>query len=213
MKEDSGLIIFGAGGHGHVVAETAATVMPNLRIAFLDDDPSIQTTLWPLIGNFSELENKSLKEQFPYAFCGLGSNQLRVKYNSEFESMGYEIPTIIHPTAWVSPSASVHKGSFIGAGVIVNTRAVICDNVILNTSCSIDHDCIINSGVHVAPGAHIAGGVNIKRLSFIGTGASVIPNICIGSTTVIGAGTVVISDVPNGATAVGVPARWQVSTD
>ena len=79
---------------------------------------------------------------------------------------------------------------------------------------------IINHGVRAGRNLTIAHGVTIgsKGLGkigiptlgdniFIGSGAKVLGKILVGSNTRIGANAVVISDVPEGATAVGVPAK------
>lgn len=52
-----------------------------------------------------------------------------------------------------------------------------------------------------------SGAPRIGRNCYIGAKATIIGNITIGDNVKIGAGAVVISDIPDGATAVGVPAR------
>jgi acetyltransferase-like isoleucine patch superfamily enzyme len=53
----------------------------------------------------------------------------------------------------------------------------------------------------------LAGCVSIGAQAFVATGASVIPEICIGEGSVIGAGSVVVRDVPAHVVAYGCPAR------
>lgn len=52
-----------------------------------------------------------------------------------------------------------------------------------------------------------SGAPRIGRNCYIGAKATIIGNITIGDNVKIGAGAVVISDIPDGAIAVGVPAR------
>ena len=47
----------------------------------------------------------------------------------------------------------------------------------------------------------------IKKGSWIGAGAIILPGVTIGERVVIGAGSVVTRDIPDGALAVGVPAK------
>ncbi len=49
--------------------------------------------------------------------------------------------------------------------------------------------------------------VLLKKESFIGAGAIVLPGVTVGEAATVGAGAVVVEDVPDGATAVGNPAR------
>jgi serine O-acetyltransferase len=44
---------------------------------------------------------------------------------------------------------------------------------------------------------------------FVGAGAKILGNVRIGSHVKIGANAVVMKDIPDGATAVGIPARWR----
>ena len=57
------------------------------------------------------------------------------------------------------------------------------------------------------PGATVAGQVLIEDEAVIGTNATVLPNLRIGSRAIIGAGAVVTHDVAPGTTVIGVPAR------
>ena len=102
---------------------------------------------------------------------------------------------------FISPRARISKsvrfphpaGIVIGDGVIIDESAIIYQNVTLGGARIGDADAgkypRIGSGTVVFAGAVIAGGIRIGR----------------GCT--IGANAVVLSDVPDGATAVGVPAR------
>jgi acetyltransferase-like isoleucine patch superfamily enzyme len=92
------------------------------------------------------------------------------------------------------------------AGAIVQPGASIGSHTIINTGASVDHDCGIGDFVHIAPGVHLAGGVRIAEGAFLGIGAGVLPNVCVGEWAVLGAGAVAIRDVGARSVAVGVPA-------
>ncbi|MGI5097513.1 acyltransferase [Treponema socranskii] len=49
--------------------------------------------------------------------------------------------------------------------------------------------------------------VLIKRDTWIGAGATILPGVCVGKHAVVGAGSVVTKDVPDYAVVVGSPAR------
>ena len=80
---------------------------------------------------------------------------------------------------------------------------------------------VINSNVKIGEGTYIQHGVtigsrddikntkapNIGRNCYIGAKATIIGDITIGDNVKIGAGAVVISNIPDGATAVGIPAK------
>jgi maltose O-acetyltransferase len=100
-------------------------------------------------------------------------------------------------------------------------------NAFLNFSCIILDVCAVEIGdlTQIGPGVQIltadhprdpaqrAGGLEfgkaivIGRNVWIGGGALILPGVTIGDDAVIGAGSVVTRDVPEGATAMGNPAR------
>ena len=69
--------------------------------------------------------------------------------------------------------------------------------------------CSLSQGVSIGQGGRGAtpGVPRVGDRVYIGAGAKVLGNITIGSGVRIGANAVVIRSVPEGATAVGIPAR------
>jgi maltose O-acetyltransferase len=103
----------------------------------------------------------------------------------------------------------------LGAGVFLNFNCVILDVVAV----TIGDRTQIASGVQIlaadhprdpdqrASGLEFGRPVSIGRNVWIGAGAIILPGTSIGDDAVIGAGSVVTRDVPDGAIAVGNPAR------
>ena len=205
------LLILGAGGQAKVIAETALAQGKFSRIAFLDDHAGQQfdhpTVLgWPVLGPLKRCLEPTTLQSFNAALVGIGDAKTRLHWLEQLDKVGYECPCLIHPTAWVSPSASLGSGSVVFAQAAVKAQASIGSGVILNTGCSVDHDVQLADGVHICPGARLAGEVRVGARSWIGIGASVIQQVRIGADVTVGAGAAVVSDLPIGVTAVGVPA-------
>ena len=208
----AGLLLLGAGGHSRVVAETALATGRFSSIAFLDDRCSGLAQLpdqlgWPVIGPFSAALDPQIRHQFPAALVAIGNAAVRLQWLPRLVAAGYEVPVVVHPTAWLSPSAQLGIGSVVFAQAAIQAQAVIGSGGILNTGCSVDHDAQLGDGVHICPGARLAGEVQVGDRSWIGIGASVIQQIRIGADATVGAGAAVVRDLPDGVTAVGVPAR------
>jgi sugar O-acyltransferase (sialic acid O-acetyltransferase NeuD family) len=203
----SSLIIFGAGGHGKVVAETAKKSGTYSNIAFADDlYPNIKNVNGlPVIANFKDA--KLLLKEFTEAIVAVGDSNLRFDLVNELLGLGFKLPSIIHPAAVVSESAVIADACVLFASVVIQASTQVGLASIVNTSASIDHDCVIGNAVHIAPGVHIGGDAVIGDYSLIGIGASVLRGTTIGSNTIIGAGAAVINDIDDSSTAVGVPAR------
>lgn len=198
----SPLLILGAGGHGRVVAEMASSLGYG-ELGMLDDNP----TASPVLGGLKRCREPSLRQRFPQAVVALGKATLRVQWLLVLRDSGFSCPVLVHPRAWVSPTARLGAGTVVMAQAAVMSGARLGQGCIVNTGASVDHDCVLGEGVHVCPGAHLAGGVRVGACSWIGIGAAVIQELTIGSSVTVGAGAAVVQDLANGITAVGVPAR------
>jgi len=202
----SSLLIVGAGGHGRVVAEAACIQGKWTRIAFLDDNKNLEIVAgWPVLDSLGQAEH--YLTQYPQLIVAIGNNKLRVQLINRFLEMGFQIPSIIHPTAFVSKTASIEPGCVILAQSALNTGAKIGLGCIINTGATIDHDCVLGRGVHLSPGVHLGGQVYIGDYSWVGVGVSIINNVKVGENTLIGAGAAIVTNIEANVTAVGVPAK------
>ena len=103
--------------------------------------------------------------------------------------------TVVHATAWVSPSATLEPGpSSWQAGV--NAGARVGRHAIVNSGAVVEHDVLVGAFAHVGPGAVIGGGARIGEDAFVGLGARVRDHIGVGDGAVVGMGAVVVDDVP-----------------
>jgi sugar O-acyltransferase (sialic acid O-acetyltransferase NeuD family) len=199
------LLIIGCGGHGRVAMEAARSA--GLQVAgFLDDGHRGEQVLGaPVLGGSERLDDA---QAGAYAYVvAVGDQATRRRLAGRIVDSGFELASIVHPTATISPSATLGDGTVAFAGVIVNAGASIGAFCILNTACSIDHDCRLASGVQISPGVRLAGNVVCGEDAFVGTGACAIPGVCIGARAVVGAGAAVVRDVPPDTVVGGVPAR------
>jgi len=207
------LVIVGAGGHGRVCADVAQAAGFEV-VGFCDAATTPGQTLngIEIIGaDFADL--MALEGSgWPQIFVTIGDNERRLALLDQAEGLGLSCATLVHPSAVLSPSCQIGEGTVIVAGAIVNANAQIGRGCILNTACSIDHDGKLSAGVQICPGAHAAGGVTFGEQAFVGTGASIIPNISIGARAIVAAGAVVTSDVADDENVAGVPAKTIVHT-
>lgn len=198
------IAIIGAGGHGKVVLDAVLSAGDQIVAGIVDDNTElIGARLFdsPIVGSV-----KDLNDVDGY-IVAIGNNRIRKEKYDYYLQAGYKPVTVIHPTATISPRASVGRGVAILANVVVNPDAVISDNTVLYTSCTIDHECNISQHSYVSPGCNICGRANIKTGAMIGAGAVILPGLSIGQWATVGAGAVVTANVPDNVTVVGVPAR------
>lgn len=206
------LLIYGAGGHGRVVAETAQRA--GFRVAaFLDANAELHHSL---IEGLAVLQPPGTREAVRLlersfgAFTiglALGLNNDRQSAALSVLALDISLATIVSCHAVVSASASIGHGSVVMPGTVINAGATLGCGVIVNTGAVVEHDCRLGDFVHLSPRAVLGGGVTIGPLAHIALGATIIPRISIGARTTVGAGSVATRDLPDDVTAFGCPAR------
>lgn len=135
------LLILGAGGHGRVVKETAEATGMYEHISFLDDhNPDAEGVLD---------DYKLFCGRYEAAFVAIGDNRLRSLWQEKLKLAGYSIPTLIHPRAYVSPSAIIGSGTIVEPLTCINIGVVIGEGCIISISAVVDHDSRIESFSHI----------------------------------------------------------------
>ena len=205
------ILIAGAGGHGRVVLDILrAAKKPQYNpVAFLDANEALhgsQVAGVPVLGHLNFLPRLK-KQGVAAAIVAIGDNRARATYANKLAAAGLTLASAIHPSAIISPTATLGHNVVIAPGVIVCTDARIADHVILNTAATIDHECEIGESAHICPGVRLAGRVTIGQGALIGIGACILPCLKIGDHATVGGGALVRQDVAPHATVVGVPAR------
>ena len=110
------ILIIGAGGHGQVVAECAEACGYE-KIDFLDDNYA------DAVGGIDELEDIAIN--YDGVIVSIGNNEIRRELISRVQIIKAPLTTLIHPGAYVSPTATVGSGSIVLPGVVIHTNAII----------------------------------------------------------------------------------------
>lgn len=199
----SSLLIFGAGGHGRVVADAAIAAGQWLRVLASDRDPARCTG--ELLAGVPLLPAYAATAAAGAIHVAIGNGASRAREIAALPA-GL-LATVVHPLASVSRHASLGPGCFVAAQAVVGPKAVLGVSVIVNHGAVVDHDVGVGDFSHIAPLAALGGGAQLGRRVLVGSGASVLPGVRIGDDVVIGAGAVVSRDLPVAGTYAGVPAR------
>lgn len=189
------VVILGAGGHANVIADIISA-MGEKVVAFLDDDQQNNERSGS-ISDYVKFKNAEF-------IIGIGNADIR---ESLANSLNVKWFTASHPSAIISPSAVLGKGTVVMPNAVINARAVIGNHCIINTGAIVEHDNIISDYVHISVGAKLGGTVTIGKKTWIGIGSTVKNNVNIFSDCMIGAGATVVDDISTKGTYVGIPAR------
>jgi len=205
-------VLIGGGGHARVIIDALQASGDPRPLGILDAAPELLgTTVFgvPVYGDDTLLPDlvKRGTSHFIVTVGSIGDARLRSTLFERARALGLEAVTVRHPSAVVSPWATIGPGVQLLPAAVVNAGARIGENVIVNSGAIVEHDCTIGDHVHIATGARLASSVNIGTGAHIGAGAVLRQGITVGSRAVIGAGAVVVKDVPADTVVAGNPAR------
>ena len=169
------LLIIGAGGHGRSVADAAELSGTFELVGFLDDalrigEKVLMGSVLGAIGNLSQLD--SYRVGCDQAIVAVGNNTVREKLMQQLIDAGFDMATVIHPRAFVSPSAVVRIGSAVMAGAIVGTEAQLGVGVIVNCGAVIDHHAKVGDFGHLGVSACMAGGAILGPSAWLQAGCA-----------------------------------------
>ena len=181
------IILIGGGGHCKSCVDVIENENKYKIKAIIDKKKNFLLRYKVFPENY--LNKKLIKSNYAFVTVGHIKNyKPRVKIFSRLKDLGFKIPSIISPLAYVSKHAIIGQGTIIMHGAIVNAGAVIGNNCIINTNSLIEHDVIIGEHVHISTEVTINGGVVVGNNVFVGSRAVIRDNINIGDCSIIGAG-------------------------
>jgi UDP-perosamine 4-acetyltransferase len=202
------LVVIGAGGHAKVVLEAIWAARLGEVVGLIDPTPMCPVVFGiPVLGGDETLLSVRRDKNVGSAVIALGNNALREKMSRQLQELGFEFPSVVHPSALISPSATLGQGTVVMAHAVIGTETTIGDFAIINTGAVVDHDGRIGVAAHVAPTCGLGGNVHVGDRALVGVGSAVRPGINIGADAVVGAGSAVVADVPQGSVVGGSPAR------
>lgn len=207
------LLIIGASGFGRDLIDIAKT-LPNYGIDFVIKGFLVHKQEYlnslekypqypPVLGMVNDY-NIQCDDVF---ICSLGDVNEKKNVVMPLIEKGVEFFTIIHPTARISPCASIGKGSIIEANVTIGSGAYIGDHCLIQTSSVIAHDDIIGNYSRIDCNVVCVGNVVVEEGATIHTSTVINHGVRVGAFSVVGAMSFVIRKVKPGITVQGNPAK------
>jgi sugar O-acyltransferase (sialic acid O-acetyltransferase NeuD family) len=197
------LLVFGAGGHGRVVADAALLALHWTRVLASDRDPA--RCVGELLPGVPALPPDQAMASSTAVHVAIGNSASREREVAALAAG--MLATVAHPRASISNHAQVGAGCFIAAQAVLGPGARLGTSVIVNHGAVVDHDAAVGDFSHVAPLAALGGGAHIGHRVLVGSGTIVLPGVRVGDDIVIGAGAVVTGHLTEPGVYAGVPAR------
>jgi len=192
------MILYGASGHGKVIAEILEA--NNIYdIIFWDDNTAARVFEFRVFKPFESIIDQKM-------IISIGNNTVRKKI-SEKTCKQFTFATAIHPNSIISRRSIIGEGGVIMPGAVINADSAVGKHAIINSGAVIEHDCTLNDFTHVSPNATLCGNVSVGEGTHIGAAAVIKQGINIGKWCTIGAGAVIIRDIPDYAVVVGNPGK------
>lgn len=194
------LIIYGGGGHAKSLIDLIHAEGKYIIAGIIDDSLPAGTDVMgvQVLGSgdlLADLRQKGITLAVN-AVGGIGNITPRLSVYEKLRNAGFTCPTVIHPRAFIEPTAKVADGGQIFFNAYVGSDAVVGYGCIINTGAILSHDCVLEDYVNISPGAILAGAVTVQQRTLVGMGVTINLNVKIGAGTRIGNSAVVKSDVP-----------------
>lgn len=198
--DPTAVIIYGGGGHGKALIDLLRLLGVYRIVGIVDDGIPAGGALMgvPLLGGeaaLAQVYSQGVRLAVN-AVGGIGNIAIRIKVFEKLAAAGFACPPVVHPTAFVEPSASLAAGVQVFPHAYVGSEARIGFGCIVNTGAIVSHDCVLGDYANISPGAMLAGEVQIGAGALVGMGVTVNLRARVGAAARLGNGCTVITDVP-----------------
>lgn len=217
-KKIKKIVIVGATGGsaevGCIIKDINSVEYEYEIICYLDDNK----TLWgQKIYDIEVMGGASMINNFnddTFFISGIGSQNSFIKKPKIINDWSIDkkkYATIIHPSAVVSPYASIGYGSILYPNVTIGPNVKLGNFVQVLPNTNISHHSEISDFTIINGSCLIAGGVKINNNCYIGANTSIRQNVIIGSKVLIGMSSLVLNDIPRGKIGWGSPFKIKKS--
>ena len=204
------IVIVGTGGVGREVSliiQQINMLEPTWNLlGYIDDNP---VNWGNVVNGYAVLggtDSLIMMDEDTYVVIAISNYEAKKSIVKKLNNK-FKFATIVHPNVWIHDYMKIGDGCIVYEGVILTANISIGNHVIISPKCGIGHDTVIKDYVSLLWNVNISGNDKIGEGVMFGTGSTIIQGKTVGMGAIIGAGAVVIEDIPEGATAVGVPAK------
>lgn len=182
------ILVYGSGDFGKII-RNLLRLNEFEFVGFIDDIHPISDEA-SILGNFEHIKETYSPNIYEIAL-GIGYKDLKARWNifKQVKSNGYQLTTIIHPTAYVDPSSKIGEGTIIMANSTIDYNVQLGNGVVVWPGVVINHDCVINNNIFFSPNSTVCGFGKVGSNCFIGAGSVIVDHREVPSNSFIKAAT------------------------
>ncbi len=172
MINKQNIVLVGGGGHCRSVIDVIESTGEYNIIGIVDIKQNIgQSVLgYKVIGCDDDLQDiLSICNNAVVTIGHVATNNLRKNVYIKLKQLGFCLPVIVSPRAYVSKHSSVAQGTIVMHDALINSNVSIGENCIINTKALVEHDSVIENHCHISTSSVINGTVRVKENSFFGS--------------------------------------------
>lgn len=191
------ILLIGAGGHAKacidVIEQQGIYEIYGLVDAYYQKGTKILG--YPILGTDDDLPDLLPFCQMVLIAVGqIKTPYPRIKLFKKLKELGFHLPNIISPYAYVSSHAILGQGNIVMHGAIIQAGVKIGNNCIINSRALLEHDVTVADYCHISTSSTINGAVRVGEGTFIGSGSVIRESLIINNYSIIGMGKIVKKD-------------------
>ncbi|MDC0166896.1 NeuD/PglB/VioB family sugar acetyltransferase [Gammaproteobacteria bacterium] len=199
MPDNPSLVLIGSGGHARSCIDVIELQRKYCLYGLIGKSSEVGDEVhgYSVIGSDLDLREVGLSVEYALVAVGHIKNvELRLKLIDQVKAAGFKLATIVSPLAYVSPTASLGRGTIIMHHALINSSASIGENCIINSKTLVEHDVTVGDCCHISTGAVLNGGVTIGDRTFVGSSAVIMEGIVVPTDSIVGMGEKVKRQLP-----------------
>ena len=209
------IILIGGGGHclSCIDVLRLANIFEIVGILDISDKAGSSLLGIKVIGDDNDIPRLAAKyRNFLITIGQIKNPEKRVRIFETVKQSGGNLPVVISPKAYVSPSAMINEGTIIMHNSLVNAKAAIGKGCIINTGALIEHEASIGDFCHISTHAIVNGQVKIGKHSFIGSNSVIANNVSLPEQIIVAAGACILKSPAETGTYIGNPATKYIKS-
>ncbi len=165
------------------------------------------------VADLKELHTKFLGNSDEHHVCpetlyiiGIASPQLRQQVFEEFSKKNAQFMNLIHPTAYICPSASMGQANILQRSTTLYCNAKLGNGNYLNGSVNLAHDATVKDFNLLGPGSMVLGNAQVGSANQLAPHCILLNNTTIGNNNILAPNTCIYKGCRDNCRMMGSPA-------